>query len=127
METEPTKGWWTVFAGAIVEPIIVFVIPFFINMRNYKKIVKDNKGQDLEVTMELLSDKIVLRNSMTQNQISKYENVKDITDKGGMLVVMLKSGESLYFGSADENFIGCSKQEFLDRLSRKSDKKVFDV
>jgi len=122
-----TDGWWAIFSGAVINPIIVFLIPFIVNMNNYRKMVKDNNGNDIDVSIELTDNKIVLRNSMIQNSVISYSKVKEILNKNGMIIIELIDGDKLYFGTADYCFIGCTKDEFLDKLRSKTQKKVFDV
>lgn len=127
MRDNNTVGWWTVFAGAIIIPTIVYVIPYIINMRNYKKIVKDNDGEDLEVSFELTDNKITCRNSMGQTQRLKYDQVKEVIEHSNLLIVNFKTNAApMYLSNKEEAFIGCTKEEMLERLKRMSGVEVIN-
>ena len=125
MRDQPVTGWWTVFAGAVAMPLIVYVVPFIINMKNYKKIVKDNKGEDIVVSLELTDSKIICRNSMGQTQHCRYKDVKEVVDKSNMFVVSFNNnGAPVYLSNTDEAFIGCTKKEVIERFEKFSGVKV---
>lgn len=119
LRDKPKPGWFTLFTGAVIIPIIVYIVPYIINMRNYNKIVKDNKGNDLEVTLELTEKKITCRNSLGQIQHCRYEDVKDITEKSNLFIISFKTNAApLYLSTDKEAFIGCTKEEIYDKLQR---------
>ena len=127
MRDNNTVGWWTVFTGAIIIPFIVYGIPFIINMRNYKKIVKDNGGEDIDVSLELTDTKMICKNSMGQVQRCRYENVKEIIDKSNLLMVTFNiNAAPMYLSNKPEAFIGCTKEEMLDRLTKFTGVKVLN-
>lgn len=127
LRDKPVEGWWTLFTGTIIIPAIVYLAPYLLNMRNYKKIVKDNKGEDLVVTLEMTDKKITCRNSLGQLQHCRYQDVKDITEKSNLFIISFKTNASpLYLSTAEDAFIGCSKQEIYDRIQKmNSDVKIF--
>lgn len=119
MRDNPTTGWWTLFTGAIIIPIIVYIVPYILNMRNYKKIVEDNKGEDMVVTLEMTDNKITCRNSMGQIQHCRYMDVKDITEKSNLFIVAFKTNAApLYLSTKEDAFVGCTKQEVYDRFQK---------
>lgn len=126
MRDNKVTGWWTVFAGAIIIPIIVYLIPYFINMRNYKKIVADNGGEDIDVSLELTDSKMICKNSMGQTQRLRYENIKDITEKSNLIIINFNvNAAPMYLSNKPEAFIGCTKEEMFDRLTKYSGVKIF--
>lgn len=105
--------------GLVLIPVLCFVLPYRKNCKAYEEAMKLTKGKPFIINVKFSLDSLNMKNSLSQSELHKYNEVKSISIKGDLITISLNKGNPIYINK--KSFLDCTYDDFKLFIKKNSE------